>query len=160
MIGNVDLDLENVEDHLLIKLPIHPSTIEKLALIRFWLLKLSQAHFEVIYAFNGILNPEFLSVLNPRMGPRKIMFHANDMEVNFHHIKAIPSDFAQFLCAREIFIRTSLHDEQQRNKFITGTGKALEKFCIDSHKSNQNQGEFCEFLVKVSFEIHFYNFQI
>jgi hypothetical protein len=38
--------LENVGDHLRIKLPILPSTIEELALIRFWLLKLSQANFE------------------------------------------------------------------------------------------------------------------
>jgi hypothetical protein len=136
--------LANVEDLLLIKLPIHPSTIEELALIRFWLLKLSQIHFEV---YHCILNPEFLSVINPRAGPRKILFHANEVV-----LVVISEDFAQFLCTRRIFLIASLLDEPHRNnifKFIMGTGNALEKFRINSHGANQ--GEFCEFLVKVNF---------
>jgi hypothetical protein len=143
--------LENFfEDSLLIKLPIHPSTIEELALIRFWLLKLSQAHFEYMFAIRGILNPEFLSALNPRTGPRKILFHANYMHVDE---EVIPADFAQFLCPRRIFIWTSLLDGPHQNnifRFITGTGNTLEKARIFTIGSNK--GEFCEeFFVKVSF---------
>jgi hypothetical protein len=140
---------------LFIKLPVHPSTIEELALIRFWLLKLSQAHFDQLYVNLGILNPKFLSALNPR----KILFHANKVEVG-NRKTAIPADFVQFLCARQLTLYTSNLDEPhcQNNlfKFITGMGKALENFHINS----DGQGEFCEFLVKVNFEIHFYNFQI
>jgi hypothetical protein len=152
--------LVNVEDRLLIKLPVHPSTVEELALIRFWLLKLSQVHFEDIYANHCILNSEFLSVLNPRMGPIKILFHANYVEVD-ERGKAIRAEFSQFICARKIALHTSLLDEPHRNnlfRFIMGTRNALEKVCIRSYESNQ--GEFCELLVKVNFEIHFYNFQI
>jgi hypothetical protein len=142
---------------LLIKLPNYPSTIEELALIRFWLLKLSQANFEKFYACDNdhcILNPEFLSVLNPRAGPRKILFHANYVTVREHHQAAIPEDFAQFICARRINLSTSNLDESHRDnlfRFIMGTGKAPEKFCIISES---NQGEFCEFLVNVSFDHH------
>jgi hypothetical protein len=110
-----------------------------------------------MYANRGILNPEFLSALNPRTGPRKILFHAN--EVGFYDSEvAIPAGFAitaniaQFICARKIFLRTSLLDEPHRNnlfRFITGTGNALEKFHIRSF--GPNQGEFCEFLIKVNF---------
>jgi hypothetical protein len=83
MIGNVDSDLANADVRLLIKLPIHPSTIEELALIRFWLLKVSQTHFEELDANHGILNPEFLSVISPRTGPMKILFHANYIKYFF-----------------------------------------------------------------------------
>jgi hypothetical protein len=142
--------LANVGDRLLIKLP-YPSTIEELALIRFWLLKLSRTHFEYLYAYHGIVNPEFLSVLNPRMGPRKILFHANEVQVG-HHETAILANFAQFICARRIDLQTSIHfDEAHRDnlfKFIMGTGNTLEKFRI--HSYGANQGEFCEFLVKVN----------
>jgi hypothetical protein len=134
---------------LLIELPILPSTIEELALIRFWLLKLSQAHFEDICAYYGIINPEFLSVLNPRTGTRKILFHAND--VGFYDSEpAIPADFAQFICDRRIVLYTPLFDEPHREnlwRFIMGTGNTFEKVRINSH----GQGEFCEFLVKVNF---------
>jgi hypothetical protein len=143
--------LENAEGRLFIKLPIHPSTIEELALVRFWLLKLSQTHFENIYTNHSILNPEFLSVLNPRAGPRKILFHANYVKVNEYET-VIHSDFAQFICARQIFLYTSLLDEPHRNnifRFITGTGNTLEK--VDIRSPESNQGEFCEFLVKVKF---------
>jgi hypothetical protein len=141
--------LEN-DGPLLIKLPIHPSTIEELALIRFWLLKLSQTHFEELYANQDILNPEFLSVLNPRAGPRKILFHANNVIVGYQDTAIL--DFAQFLCAKRIVLRITLIDESHRNnifRFITGTGNALEYFRIHSYVANQ--GEFCEFLVKVNF---------
>jgi hypothetical protein len=155
--------LEN--DLLLIKLPVHPSTIEELALIRFWLLKLSQTYFEELNANHGILNPEFLSVLNPRTGPRKILFHANDVTCGEADIKiilfhtngvefrerikaAIPADFAQFLCARRMTLQTSLHDEPHNLfKFITGTGNTLKYFCILT--IGLKQREFCELLVKV-----------
>jgi hypothetical protein len=147
---------------LLIKLPVHPSTIEELALIRFWLLKLSLTHFEEINATKGILNPEFLSVLNLRTGPRKILFHANEVDLGVNDSEvAFPEDFVQFICARQILFRTSLLNEPHRNnifRFITGTGNTLEKFHIRSFGANT--GEFCEFLVKVNFGIHFYNFQI
>jgi hypothetical protein len=142
--------LENAEGRLLIKLPVHPSTIEELALIRFWLLKLSQTHFENILANHNILNPEFISVLNPRAGPRKILFHANYVEVDEYEI---PADFAQFICARRIILWTSLLDEPHRNnifKFITGTGNSLEKIRIFT--IGRNQGEFCQFLVNVTFD--------
>jgi hypothetical protein len=145
--------LENAEDRLLIKLPVHPSTIEELALIRFWLLKLSQAHFKDIYAYTklGILNPDFLSVINPRTGPRKILFHAKVVDL-FESEAAIPGDFAQFIRARQIYLQASIHfDEAHRNnlfKFIMGAGNAIEKFDIRS--CGPNQGEFCEFLVKVN----------
>jgi hypothetical protein len=148
---------------LLIKLPVHPSTIEELALIRFWLLKLSQTHFEDMYAYRGILNPEFISVINPRTGPKKILFHTNEVVLG-----GVPEDQAaipaviQVVCARQIYLRTPLLNEPCQNnlfRFITVTGNALEKFRINSLVSNQ-QGEFCEFLVKVNFEIHFYNFQL
>jgi hypothetical protein len=152
---------------LLIKLPVHPSTIEELALIRFWLLKLSQTHFEDLYAnYLSILNPEFLSVLNPRMGRRKILFHVNDLRVGYrrfpHWWAAIP-DFTQFICARSIRITldTSNLDEPLRNnlfKLITGTGKVLENFRIFTLGSKQ--GEFCELLVKVYFDHYSYFFQI
>jgi hypothetical protein len=136
---------------LFIKLPIHPSTIEELALIRFWLLKLSQTHFEDINANRGILNPSFLSVLKPRTGPRKILFHANDVEIKLYEYEAvIPTDFAQFICARRITLHTQLLDEPHRNnlfKFITGTGNALEKIRIFTIESNQR--EFFKVLVKV-----------
>jgi hypothetical protein len=109
--------------------------------------------------YDRILNPEFLSVLNPRTGPIKILFHANDVKVDFYEYEAaIPADFAQFICARRITLHTTLIDRNNILKFIMGTGNALEKICIDSYESTQ--GEFCEFLVKVNFEIHFYNFQI
>jgi hypothetical protein len=142
---------------LLIKLPIRPSTIDDLVLIRFWLLKLSQTHFEELDAYYTILNPEFLSVLNPRTGPRKILFHANYVEVGDHEL-AILANFAQFLCARQMTLYTSNLDEPCQNnlfKFITGTGNTLYKFSI--YISESNQGEFCEFLVKVNIDsIHFY----
>jgi hypothetical protein len=137
---------------LIIKLPIRPSTIEELALIRFWLLKLSHTHFEYIDSYFCILNPEFLSVLNPRTGPRKILFHANEVVVQERNKAAIPAEFAQFLCARKIALRTPLLDEPHRNnlfRFIMGTRNALEKVCIRSYESNQ--GEFCEVLVNVGF---------
>jgi hypothetical protein len=147
--------LENAEGRLLIKLPVHPSTIEELALIRFWLSKLSQTHFDQLYANHGILNPEFLSVLNPRMGPGKILFHAKYMEVcedvEVGERLAIPADFAQFICARRITLHTSPVLESHRNnlfKFITGTWNKLEIVRIWIYS---NQGEFCEFLVKVNF---------
>jgi hypothetical protein len=140
--------LANVKEHLLIKLPVHPSTIEELALVRFWLLRLSQTHFEEFYAEanRGILNPEFLSVLNPRA--RKILFHANVVDLNDYKA-VIPADFAQFICARQIFLQSSI-DEPYRNNilnFIMGTRITLEKVRINSH--GENQIEFCEFLVKV-----------
>jgi hypothetical protein len=158
--------LENDEGELFIKLPVHPSTIEELALISFWLLKLSQTHFKDMYAHHSILNPEFLSVLNPRASPRKILFRANEVEVDeyemrFYDSEVIPADFAQFICARNITLYTRLLDEPHQNnifKFITGTRNTLEKFHIRSFGANM--GEFCEFLVKVNFEIHFHNFQI
>jgi hypothetical protein len=157
----IKIRLENVfEDRLLIKLPIHPSTIEELALIRFWLLKLSQTHFEQLDAYFCILNPEFLSVLNPRTGPRKILFHANNVNLCVYGA-VIPVDFAQFICAQRIFLRTPLLDEPRRDnlfKFITGTGNALEKFRIDSCRGNE--GEICELLIKVIIEIHFHTIQI
>jgi hypothetical protein len=166
--------LENAhhEGYLIIKLPVHPSTIEELALIRFWLLKLSQTHFESIYANRGILNPEFLTVLNPRTGPMKILFHANKVEVDLREFEPvirvavgyletlILADFAQFICARRIDLWISLLDEPHRSnifRFITGTGNTLEQVFITYVP---NQGEFCELFVKVNFEIHFYNFQI
>jgi hypothetical protein len=145
--------LENVfEDRLLIKLPIRPSTIEELALIRFWLLKLSQAHFVDMYAHHGILNHEFLSVLSPRT--RKILFHANDVDLEEF---VIPADFAQFICARRIFLQTTLIDRHNLFKFISGTGNALEKVFIDTF--GIIQGEFCKFLVKVSFDHRYFLFQ-
>jgi hypothetical protein len=145
----IKIRLENVfEDRLLIKLPIHPSTIEELALIRFWLLKLSQTHFEQLDAYFCILNPEFLSVLNPRTGPRKFLFHANQV----YHQMTIPADFAQFICARRMTLfYTPILDEPHRNnifKFITGTGNTLENFRIFA--IGAKQGEFCELLVKVN----------
>jgi hypothetical protein len=147
--------LENA-GRLLIELPVHPSTVEELALVRFWLLKLSQTHFENLYANHGILNPEFLSVLNPITGPMKILFHANNVEVEVFDSKVvIPADFAQFICARRIVFHTSFLDEPHRNnlfKFIMGTGNTLEKVHIYSFGAKQ--GEFCEFLVKVNFD-HF-----
>jgi hypothetical protein len=154
--------LANDQGHLLIKLPVHPSTIEELALIRFWLLKLSQTHFEELY---GILNPEFLSVLNPRTGRRKILFHVNDLRVGYRRFPQtwgaeIP-DFAQFICARRLFFTTSILDEPLRNnlfKLITGTGKALENFRIFTFRPKQ--GEFCELLIKVYFDHYSYFFQI
>jgi hypothetical protein len=134
----------------LLKLPVHPSTIEELTLIRFWLLKLSQAYFEDLYANYVILNPEFLSVLNPRAGPRKILFHANKVEVG-NRESAIPSDFAQFLYARRMTLYTSLLEPHRDNhfRFITVTGNTLEKVRIRSFGTNM--GEFCELLVKVNF---------
>jgi hypothetical protein len=147
----IKIRLENVEGHL-IKLPVLPSTIEELALIRFWLLRLSQAHFEYMYAQYGILNPEFLSVLNPRTGPRKILFHANDVVVDDYET-AIRADFAQFIRARQIYLQASFLDEPHRNnlfKFIMGAANAIEKFHIRS--CGPNQGEFCELFVKVIFD--------
>jgi hypothetical protein len=133
-----------------LKLPVHPSTIE-LALIRFWLLKLSQINFEKLYANRFIINPEFLSVLNPRTGTWKILFHANEVEVG-ERLAAITGDFAQFICARRILLWTPLRDEPHREnlfRFITGTGNTLERFRI--YTNGPNQGEFCEFLIKVNF---------
>jgi hypothetical protein len=92
------------------------------------------------------------------MGPRKILFHSNQVVVDEYEI---PADFVQFISARRIFLWASL-DEPHRNnifKFITGTGNALVKFRIFTIGSKH--GEFCEFLVKVyTLEIHFYNFKI
>jgi hypothetical protein len=130
-------------------LPVHPSTIEELALIRFWLLKLSQAHFEDIYAKHCILNPEFFSVLNPRTGPSKILFHANQVVVG-NYETAILANFAQFICARQISLSTSNLNEPHRNnlfKFITGAGNALEKVSIFW---GITPIQLCEFLVKVN----------
>jgi hypothetical protein len=132
-------------------LPVHPSTIEELALIRFWLLKLSQTHFKEFDAYYGILNPEFLSVLNPRTGLRKILFHANKVDL---HESAILADFAQFIYTRKITLnlRTSIIDEPCQNnlfKFIMGTRNALKHFRIITFGSKK--GEFCEFLIKVNF---------
>jgi hypothetical protein len=119
-------------------------------LVRFWLLKLSRTHFKDIYTNQGILNPKFLSVLNPRTGT--ILFHAN--EVYLSDSETIPADFAKFICARRIDLYTRLLDEPHREnlfKFITGTGNTLEKFHIRSRSFGANMGEFCEFLVKVNF---------
>jgi hypothetical protein len=165
------------KDYLLIKLPIRPSTIEELALIRFWLLKLSQAYFENINAkysyqykyIRGILNPEFLSVINPRTGPRKILFHANDVDLYETEIFLISADFAKFLCARritlygygyildELLVTTSRHRDNLF-KFIMGTGNARGKFRI--YYSGSNQGKFCEFIVKVNFHHRSFCFKI
>jgi hypothetical protein len=103
-----------------------------------------------MYAHHGIVNPEFLSIINPRAGPRKILFHANEVQVGEHHQAAISADFAQFICARRIVLYTSFLDEPHRNnifRFITGTGNTLERVRI--HSFGANKGEFCEFLVKV-----------
>jgi hypothetical protein len=132
-------------------LPVHPSTIEELALIRFWLLRLSQIHIKELFA-QGILNPEFLSVLNPKIGPSKILFHANNVIVDLRESEAAIPDFAQFLCARQIFLNASILDRNNLFKFITGTGNALEHFRI--YYSESNQKEFCELLVNVNIEIH------
>jgi hypothetical protein len=123
-------------------------------LIRFWLLKLSQTHFEELY---GILNPEFLSVLNPRTGLRKILFHANYVNLNEYEA-AIPADFAQFICSRKIILRIPLDETHRNNIFrlITGTGNSLEKARIFTIGSNK--AEFCEFFVKVSFDHSSKNF--
>jgi hypothetical protein len=141
--------LANVSPRRLIKLLVHPSTVDELALIRFWLLKLSQTHFEQFYANRAILNPEFLSVLNPRTGPRKIMFHANEV-INDSGV-AIHADFAQFICARRIILHAPVLESHRRNlfKFIIGTGNTLEE--VNIYSSGQNKGEICEFLVKVKF---------
>jgi hypothetical protein len=69
----------------------------------------------------------------------------------------ILADFAQFICARQIFLDTKLTslDEPYRNNilnFITGTGNTLEN--VEIHSFEANKGEFCEFLVKVNFD-HF-----
>jgi hypothetical protein len=147
--------LENDEGLLLIELPVYPSTIEELALIRFWLLKLSQANFEKFYAYDndhGIINPEFLSLINPITGPRKILFHANYVRVGCLET-AIRADFAQFICTRRIDLYTLLIDDPHRYnlfKFITGTGNALKICRIFTDGSKQ--GEFCEHLVNVSFD--------
>jgi hypothetical protein len=80
------------------------------------------------------------------------MFHVNDVKVGEYECGVIPSDFVQFICARQIILRTPLLDEPHRNnifRFITGTGKALEKVHINSFGTNQ--GEFCELLVNASF---------
>jgi hypothetical protein len=98
---------------LLIKLPVHPSTVEELALIRFWLLKLSQTHFKEIYANHSILNPEFLSVLNPRAGPRKILFHANQVVLLVE--AAITANIAQIICVRRILLWTPLQAAHRYN---------------------------------------------
>jgi hypothetical protein len=155
---NVDLDLEVP---LLIKLPVHPSTIEELALIRFWFLKLSQTHFEELHVNRSIIIPEFLSVLNSRTGPRKILFHANYVKVYFDESDAaIPADFAQFICARQITLHTSrILEAYLIFKFITaGTGNVLEKICIFTIGSKQR--ELCEFLVKVNFDHRSFCFKI
>jgi hypothetical protein len=106
-----------------------------------------------MYSHHGILNPEFLSILNPRAGPRKILFHANKVDLRDSDA-VIQTDFAQFICARQIFLDTKLIDEPCQNlfKLIMGTGNALEKVYICIVESNQ--GEFCEFIVKVNFD-HF-----
>jgi hypothetical protein len=59
-----------------------------------------------------------------------------------------------------MILHTSLNEPHRNNifRFITGTENSLEEVRISSYESNQ--GEICEFLVKVNFEIHFYNFQI
>jgi hypothetical protein len=84
------------------------------------------------------------------------MFHANYVKVEDREM-AIPADFTQFICARGIFLKTSNLDEPLF-RFIMerpyGTGNSLEYFDISSD-SESNQGEFCEFIVKVNFEIHF-----
>jgi hypothetical protein len=105
-----------------------------------------------MYAHHGILNPAFLSVIHPRASPRKILFHANKVDLRDSGV-VIPEDFAQFICARRIDLWTSFRDEPYRNnifRFITGTGNALEEVRINSF-SWGNMGEFCEFLVKVNF---------
>jgi hypothetical protein len=132
-------------------------------LIRFWLLKLSQAHFEDIYANRGILNPEFLSALNPRTGPRKILFHANYVDFDDYAFdeSEIPAKFDQFIFVRRINLSISNLDEPHRDnlfRFITGTGNKLKYFRIRSSVSNKE--EFCELLVNVNFEIHFNTIQI
>jgi hypothetical protein len=134
-------------------LPIHPSTIEELALIRFWLLKLSQSNFEKLMANAnyGILNPKFLSVLNSRTGPRKILVRANhvDLYESDESDAAIPADFTQFICAGRLFLHTFIdmtHRAASMSrifKFIMDTEK-VEKVIIKFYLS-----EFCEFLVEV-----------
>jgi hypothetical protein len=139
-------------------LPIHPSTVEELALIRFWLLKLSPIHFKELRAstYRGIINPEFLSVLNPRIGPRKILFHANEVKVEDHET-AILADFAQFICARRITLHTSLAPHRNNLfRFITGTENSLEEVHIRS--IGPNKGEFCELIIKVNFDHHSFFF--
>jgi hypothetical protein len=65
---------------------------------------------------------------------------------------AIPADFAQFICARQIFLQSSLDESHRDNLFrlIMATGNMLEKIRIFT--IGRNQGEFCEFLVKVNFD--------
>jgi hypothetical protein len=143
---------------LLIKLPVQPSTIDELALIRFWLLKFSQTHFEnlnvsVEGAYRGILSPDFLSVLSPRKGPRQILFHANNVKIE--RGAAIPSAFGRFLCARKVFLRKPLLEKEPHRyslvKFIIGEkGNATEKVFIHFKPYGSNQEKFCELLVNVS----------
>jgi hypothetical protein len=110
-----------------------------------------------MYADRGILNPEFLSVINPRTGT--ILFHAN--EVYLSDSETIPADFAKFICARRLTLNTLLAPHRSNLfKFIMGTVNTLEKVNTHINRFVANNGEFCEFLVKVNFEIHFYNFQI
>jgi hypothetical protein len=103
-----------------------------------------------MYANDSVLNPEFLSVLNPRMGPGKIMFRANDLRFGSHKM-VISAAVVQFLCARKMTLYTSNLDEPCQNNlfnFIMGTGNTLKYFSI--YPKESNQGEFCELLVKVN----------
>jgi hypothetical protein len=80
----------------------------------------------------------------------------------------IPTDFAQFICARKILLHTSIIDEPcQNNLFKFITENTLEKFRIRSFGANHGKTtilrakqQFCELLVTVIIEIHFYTFQI
>jgi hypothetical protein len=133
---------------LLVKLPVHPSTIEELALIRFWLLKFSMTHFEYLNACTSILNPEYLSAINPRVGSLRILFHVDHVTIK-ECGGGIPTGFAQFLCAREITLYSALFENHRDDflKFITGMRNTPAKLSIYSYMGYH--GEFCCFLIKV-----------
>jgi hypothetical protein len=104
-------------------------------------------YFEKLNANRCILNPEFLSVINPRTGPRQILFHANYVKVNLRESDAgISADFAQFICARRITLHTSLaphrnnllrYEHRKRTRkssqlyFLAKTGRILRISCQD-----------------------------
>jgi hypothetical protein len=150
--------LLGVDNSLVVKLPIHPSSIEELALTRFWLLKLSQAYFEEVWACNGvILNPEFLSAINPKRGPRKIIFHANNVEIGvmfFEEIglveEMIPPALGPFICSRFLGLNSNLTGNECDDliKFILGTTIMQEAVYIFTN-GERDIGEFCELFVKV-----------
>jgi hypothetical protein len=106
--------------YLFVKLPIRPTTVDELLLIRFWLRAITSACYEVVdMCCPLVLNPGFLGLLfPPAVEVNKIKFRCfGKLYLNLSHI---PADLGPFICAREVSV-------QARETVQGQTGQLLDE---------------------------------